>query len=53
MRLYVSGLTFGLLIGLTSCLYRMPTDDDITSVPITNNPRITGDRGMSMPGGTY
>ena len=36
---------------LTSCLYRMPTEDDFHSVPKTNNPRFTRDRHSSLPGG--
>jgi len=35
------------LTALTGC-YRMPTDDDCSLVPVTNNPDITRDRGNGM-----
>jgi hypothetical protein len=30
------------------CIYRMPTDDDVRCVPLTNNPSITGDTGQNL-----
>lgn len=35
------------LLTLTGC-YRMPTDEDFSVIPTTNNPDITRDRGESM-----
>jgi PBP1b-binding outer membrane lipoprotein LpoB len=38
---------------MTAC-YRMPTDDDFSLVPATNNPAVTGERDESaMPGMGY
>lgn len=40
-----------LVLNLTGC-YRMPTDDDCSVVPTTNNPDITRDQGDTLiPGG--
>lgn len=42
-----------LLIALTGC-YRMPTDQDYSVIPTTNNPDITGDKRVSpLPGVKY
>ncbi len=43
-------LILSLSLLLTGC-YRMPTDDDYSVVPNTNNPYITGDKAgqMGMP----
>jgi hypothetical protein len=39
------------LTQLTSCIYRMPEDDEFRCVPLTNNPNITLDKGnLSIPG---
>lgn len=38
-----------LLLLLTSCgVYSMPCDDDFSTVPLTNNPNVTRDRGQSL-----
>jgi len=43
-----------LLVAMSSCLYRMPTDDDIVAKPVTNNPNVTGDKGNGlMPGASF
>jgi hypothetical protein len=36
-----------LTVALTSC-YRMPTDDDFSVVPTTNNPALTCDKNDSL-----
>lgn len=42
-----------LLVLCVGC-YRMPSDDDYSLVPTTNNPDITGDRGSGLaPGGNF
>lgn len=41
-------LLFGLLITLSSCMYRMPHEDEFSTVPITNNPYVTKDKGNSL-----
>lgn len=39
------------LTTLTSCLYRMPEEGEFRTVPLTNNPNITKDKGnLSIPG---
>ena len=44
-----------LMVMLSSCVYRMPTDEDYSTVPTTNNPSLI--RGTSepslMPGVNY
>jgi hypothetical protein len=43
--------SFFLLATLPSCLYHMPGPDEVSTVPIVNNPNIYQDRGpASMPG---
>lgn len=40
-----------LLVSLSGCLYRMPNDDVICTLPNTNNPHITNERPHSfIPG---
>ena len=42
-----------LLLCLTSC-YRMPTDDDFSVIPTTNNPDVTGEKpGNWTPNVSY
>lgn len=49
-RLFVT-ISFCLIF--TSC-YRMPTDDDYSVVPITNNPAVTCEKKSNvMPGMGY
>ncbi len=36
-----------LFIVLTSCIYKMPTEDTATLIPITNNPRVFQDDTQS------
>jgi len=35
---------------LNSCLYKMPTDDDMNTVPTTNNPNVVRDTPGLIPG---
>lgn len=38
----------------SSCVYRMPEDDCLYTVPLTNNPNLTNDPGSSViPGADY
>ena len=37
---------------MTAC-YRMPTDDDYTTIPTTNNPHVTNDKGGFTPNIKY
>lgn len=39
-------LTFSLISGC----YRMPTDEDYSLVPVTNNPSITCEKPSALPG---
>lgn len=42
-----------LLATVTAC-YKMPTEDDFSLVPMTNNRDVTRDRGQGlMPGVSY
>ena len=34
---------------ITGC-YRMPTDDDFSLIPVTNNPSITCEKPSALPG---
>jgi hypothetical protein len=50
MRYFLALFT---LLSLTSC-YRMPTEQDYSLVPVTNNPNLVKDKGGSqMPGVGY
>lgn len=43
-----------LCFGATSCLYRMPRDDEVVVKPVTNNPSMTRDKGNGMmPGASF
>lgn len=46
--IYLTGL-FGLLFLCTSC-YRMPTENEYSVVPTTNNPSVTCEKSTFMPG---
>ncbi|NGX60889.1 MAG: hypothetical protein K940chlam9_00363 [Chlamydiae bacterium] len=41
-------LLLALSLLLTGCIYRMPTEDCISTLPTTNNPHITGEKPSSM-----
>ncbi|MDR3623583.1 MAG: hypothetical protein P4L16_00380 [Chlamydiales bacterium] len=41
-------LALALLFTLSSCMYRMPAEDEFSTVPITNNPHVTKDKGNSL-----
>ena len=41
-------VTFAVVF-LTGC-YRMPTDDDFSLVPTTNNPAVTCEKSQGLPG---
>lgn len=49
------GLAFLLAILVAACgPYRMPEDDDLHTIPLTNNPDVTNDPGMmTIPGADY
>lgn len=49
MRLLFTLLT---LVLLSSC-YRMPDPDHISTIPMTNNPRVVPQKGGSLPGLSY
>lgn len=38
-----------IFVCLTSCLYKMPTDDTYSLIPKTNNPNFIGDEQNPMP----
>lgn len=40
------------LIVFTGC-YRMPTEEDFSTVPTTNNPALTREKQAQMPGIGY
>jgi hypothetical protein len=53
-------LKLSVLIGFlffSSCLYRMPSEDDVTTLPTTNNPNVTrdsnGPQKLPVPGISY
>lgn len=37
-----------LIVTLTGCLYKMPNDDCISTLPNTNNPHITREKASSL-----
>lgn len=37
-----------ILLTLTGCLYRMPTNDDLCTLPNMNNPTLTRERPANM-----
>lgn len=40
-----------LVTTMSSCIYRMPQEDEFSTVPLTNNPNITKDKGkIAIPG---
>lgn len=46
-RFFKIGAVFAVLLGLSSC-YQVHSDDDLRSVPVTNNPNIVpGLEGMN------
>lgn len=46
------GLMTFIAIFLTSC-YRMPTDDDYSLIPLTNNRDFTHEKSEGLPGVGY
>jgi hypothetical protein len=42
-------ILFFALIGLSGC-YQMHSDDDLRTVPVTNNPNIIPQMGARIPG---
>lgn len=38
---------------LTSCVYRMPEDDEFSLIPATNNPNYTKEKAGPTPGIGY
>ncbi|MFT4554660.1 MAG: hypothetical protein ACI9S8_003314 [Chlamydiales bacterium] len=41
-------LATALLTGSSSCLYKMPEEDEFRTVPTTNNPNVIKDAGPSI-----
>lgn len=39
---------FLMLTSLTGCLYKMPCDENICTVPATNNPSLTREKSHSL-----
>ncbi len=55
-RLISALLAFACLTTMTSCLYRSPEADEVSTNPTTNNPQIKGkgnDDGDFIPGISY
>ena len=51
MNLIKTFLCLIFLCTLTSCIYRMPAEDEFSCQPLTNNPNITHDKGkLCIPG---
>ncbi|MBA3815216.1 MAG: hypothetical protein H0X29_01590 [Parachlamydiaceae bacterium] len=48
----ISLLTLFVATCLTSC-YRMPTDDDYSLIPMTNNRDFTREKSQGIPGVSY
>lgn len=44
---------FLVLLLLATACYKMPTDEDYTTIPTTNNPDITRDKGGWQPNVSY
>ncbi len=43
-----------ILLPLAACsMYQMPDEDTLHTVPTTNNPNVTRDKGMSTPSFNY
>ena len=50
LNIYVIFLCLSTILVLSSC-YRMPTDDDFSTVPTVNNPAVTNEKpGSFLPG---
>lgn len=45
-------LAMGILCAMTAC-YRMPTDDDYSLIPSTNNPAFSRQKTNEIPGLGY
>jgi hypothetical protein len=43
------GLFLLLLLGLTGCFQTYAEDDDLRTVPVTNNPHIVPNYGSGLP----
>jgi hypothetical protein len=41
---------FALLVLMTSCFQTYNEDDDLRTVPVTNNPHVVPNYGSGMPG---
>jgi hypothetical protein len=44
----LSLITCAMFAGMSSCLYKMPDEDDIRTVPTTNNPNVIKDTSPSL-----
>ena len=52
MKDYLGKHLFPLILVSTLCVgcYRMPTEDDFSLVPTTNNPAVTCEKSEGLPG---
>ena len=47
-------IAIALSLASTSCIYRVPDDDEVSLIPNTNNPQVIGDKAQGMvPGGAF
>ncbi len=54
LKHYQGILLATILVSLLTGCYRMPTDDDYSLVPTTNNPSVTRETGGGLvPGGNF
>ncbi len=47
-KILLCWVLLGCLGGLSGC-YQMHSDDDLRTIPVTNNPNIVPNQGMRMP----
>jgi hypothetical protein len=57
MAPYLRILLFCVSLLLSSCLYKMPPEDEMNTIPTTNNPNVTrdssGPQQLPVPGISY
>jgi hypothetical protein len=51
-KAYIGLVVFSFLTIMSAC-YRMPTSEEYTLIPSTNNPDFTHEKGNTMPGVGY
>lgn len=49
VRCLLMMMTLFAALGMTSC-YQIHSDDDLRTVPVTNNPNIVPQQGSKLPG---